>query len=412
MHNKQYLHDPMYFMPTRSCGRNTYWKSAPDAPAAPDYEAASKATADGNLEYAKYATQANRANQYTPWGQLTWTNNPIKTVNNSAYNEAQLNYQKQLNDYNAHTGAYAPTVTKTDNSSGHWESIGDGRMWVQNNNWDSTNSSDTNTITKPSTLGAPTAPNIEDYTTNGGDNWAQTTSLTPELQAALDSQIAVQQGRSTAAETLLGRVTNKIDKPVDFSSAGKLNDTLGYDPTQAKQFQQAAFDAQRSLLDPMYDQQEQRMQNANALKGLANTSDAYISDQQEFNRNKSAAYNALANSSMLSGQQVARANYDSYLKGNASQNMTHQAKIEELMSEYNAPLNQLNSLLTGQQVQNPQFSSYAGQSVTGGPDYMNAAQLQSGYNQSAYNAEAAGVSAANSNTGSAIGAIASIAMMY
>lgn len=43
-----------------------------DSPAAPDYTGAAQATAAGNLEAAKYATVANRANQYTPYGSLTW----------------------------------------------------------------------------------------------------------------------------------------------------------------------------------------------------------------------------------------------------------------------------------------------------------------------------------------------------
>ena len=49
------------------------------APPAPDYTAAAQQTASGNLEAARYATKANRANQYTPYGSLTWAqdaNNP------------------------------------------------------------------------------------------------------------------------------------------------------------------------------------------------------------------------------------------------------------------------------------------------------------------------------------------------
>lgn len=42
------------------------------APAAPDYTAAANATAAGNLEAARFATTANRANQYTPYGSLEW----------------------------------------------------------------------------------------------------------------------------------------------------------------------------------------------------------------------------------------------------------------------------------------------------------------------------------------------------
>jgi len=44
----------------------------PEKAAAPDYTSAAKATAAGNLEAAKYATVANRANQINPYGSLTW----------------------------------------------------------------------------------------------------------------------------------------------------------------------------------------------------------------------------------------------------------------------------------------------------------------------------------------------------
>lgn len=47
----------------------------PRAPAAPDYAAAAQQTAAGNLETARYATKANRANQYTPYGSLEWQDN-------------------------------------------------------------------------------------------------------------------------------------------------------------------------------------------------------------------------------------------------------------------------------------------------------------------------------------------------
>ena len=39
-----------------------------DAPPPPDYAGAARETAAGNLEAAKYATVANRANQFNPYG--------------------------------------------------------------------------------------------------------------------------------------------------------------------------------------------------------------------------------------------------------------------------------------------------------------------------------------------------------
>jgi hypothetical protein len=48
-------------------------------PAAPDYAAAAQAAADSNLQMAQYATRANRVNQYSPNGSITYT--PPATAN-------------------------------------------------------------------------------------------------------------------------------------------------------------------------------------------------------------------------------------------------------------------------------------------------------------------------------------------
>ena len=58
------------FKPRPDGGMTLHGKT--DAPPPPDYAAAARETASGNLEAAKYSTVANRANQYTPYGSLTW----------------------------------------------------------------------------------------------------------------------------------------------------------------------------------------------------------------------------------------------------------------------------------------------------------------------------------------------------
>lgn len=46
------------------------------APPAPDYTSAAKASAEGDIEAAKFATKANRINQTTPYGSLTYNYTP------------------------------------------------------------------------------------------------------------------------------------------------------------------------------------------------------------------------------------------------------------------------------------------------------------------------------------------------
>jgi hypothetical protein len=51
-------------------------KDAPSPPPAPDYVGAANATAAGNLDAARAQTAANRVNQYTPYGNITYTHDP------------------------------------------------------------------------------------------------------------------------------------------------------------------------------------------------------------------------------------------------------------------------------------------------------------------------------------------------
>jgi len=48
---------------------------SPSTPPAPDYTGAANATAAGNLEAARVGAKANRVSQYTPYGNLVYTNN-------------------------------------------------------------------------------------------------------------------------------------------------------------------------------------------------------------------------------------------------------------------------------------------------------------------------------------------------
>lgn len=71
-------------------------------PPAPDYAGAATATAQGNLEATRAATEANRINQYTPYGSLTYARDPnaatpdsgwSQTVNLSPVGQQLLDYQ-------------------------------------------------------------------------------------------------------------------------------------------------------------------------------------------------------------------------------------------------------------------------------------------------------------------------------
>ena len=76
---------------------------SPATPATPDYTGAAQATASGNLDAARAATAANRVNQVTPYGNLTYAvtgqdpyGNPTWTSTTSLSPEQQQLYNYLL----------------------------------------------------------------------------------------------------------------------------------------------------------------------------------------------------------------------------------------------------------------------------------------------------------------------------
>lgn len=70
----RHVDEPIYWAPQRKLGGGwIVFKSSPSAPPPPDYAGAAQQTAAGNLEAARAAAAANRVNQVTPYGNLTYS---------------------------------------------------------------------------------------------------------------------------------------------------------------------------------------------------------------------------------------------------------------------------------------------------------------------------------------------------
>lgn len=88
--------------------------SSPSAPPPPDYTGAAQATAAGNLKAAQQATEANRVNTYTPYGNLTYAQDPTdpnkwsSTVSLSPSGQSLLDQQ---NKTSAGLGALQDSAT-------------------------------------------------------------------------------------------------------------------------------------------------------------------------------------------------------------------------------------------------------------------------------------------------------------
>lgn len=294
------------------------------APPPPDYESAAKATAQGNLEATRYATEANRINQYTPYGSLTYKQTPITKVDYDSYNNALSEYNRDLQAIkNRQLG------------------IEDGIASIR--------------------IGDLVAPNIEDFTTRS-TSWEQNVNLTPQAQAALDQQLALNRKYGETANVGFDRVRELFENPqLDMSAL----------PTRGIDVGQTAQQAIMSRLQPQLAQQEESLRARLANQGIGLGSEAYGREQ------------------MLASQRRNDLEMQAALQGISLDQANRAAALQEQAYMQDRPLNLINALRSGNQVVNPQFQQFYQQQVAPGPDLSGAAQQQYQANLGAANASSA-----------------------
>lgn len=299
--------------------------------------------------------------------------------------------------------------------------------------------------------------------------WTQNTTLAPQSQKALDSQLAMQQGRSDIANRLMPRAESAVMSDIDYSKMSAAGATptqsnfqsLGAAPSLKTDFTQKTpeynqayvQDLQNQALNYMRPDQEHQaelMASKLANQGITAGSEAYntamrqMADQQA--RDK---YQAL-NTAMTQGSQM----YNNQLAGNAQlmnalslgnqaigqqqgleqnaaqfnntnaqnifaqqqnianyQNQLRQQQIAEAQQRQLQPLNNINALLTGQQVGMPQMPSFNANQAAQPVNYLGAAQAQGNYGMQQAQMNNASANSATSGAFQLGGAALGAAMM-
>lgn len=326
-----------------------------DTPAAPDYTAAAKATAAGNLQSAQLATAANRPNQYTPYGSSTWTNTP--TFDQSGYDAAMAAYNASQQGGGGGGGGHYEWQPGASGDAGM------SKVWVPDS----------------STASTAKMPNRADFT--GGDNWQNTITFSPQMQALFDQQQKLQTGLFGAQDQALGRVNQTMGQGFDTSSLPSAGSV--YDPTQATN---TATDAIMARVNPQLDRQEATLRTQLANQGISQGSAAWNTAMDELNRQKNDAITQAGLQGIGLGMQQQGQTY-----GQQTNNRSQALQLASYLRSL--PLNELNALRTGNQVSQPTFPGFSQQATTAGPDLLGAAGQQ--YNaalgaSNAQNASAAG----------------------
>ena len=317
----------------------------PDMPAPPDPIATANAQGAANVEAARVTTALNRANQVTPWGNLTWSRGG-GDWNEQGYNQALQLYNDQLVNYNK---------ALSNSNSSQWDrgSVAEpDSRWYQSQQQQFTGTAPTGQqstgqqFTGQFTGTAPTAPKKEDYGYNP-DAWTSTVTLDPRVQSLLDSSLATSQGLQTAIDKSLASTTSTLSQPINtpgsidinrirqgvegrytdlqpslqasnvLASMGRagvgeqlsrLRNLYGQDfnydsapamPTADEATRQRVEDAlygrSTARLDPRFAQGQDQLNSSLAAQGITQGSEAYNRELQNFNNAKNDAYSSAMN---------------------------------------------------------------------------------------------------------------------
>ncbi len=181
------------------------------------------------------------------------------------------------------------------------------------------------------------------------DDWTSTTDLGPEAQAAIDKQLTLSNKYSDLATTGLDKAWESLSDPtLDMSGV----------PKRAMDVGQTAQDAIMSRLNPQFAQQEEAMRQRMANQGITLGSEAYGNEQRQFQQGRNDAYLQAA------------------LQGINLDQQNRASALQEQAYSQDRPLNLINALRTGSQVQNPQFGNFSQQQYTPGPDITGATNSQ------------------------------------
>jgi len=308
-------------------------KKTPKAPAAPDPAATAAAQTASNKETAYWNAVLNNVNQITPYGNLTYQQNPSQPTYDTAY---QTKAEQEFA------------------SNGYWTN---GRGEKVNK--------------------APVLSNFQNEA--APPSFTSTISLSPEQQALYDTQTRSEQGLATLGEQQIGRIGQSVSSPYSYSGIG--------DAFTAEDAQTASRRGEEALLarlNPQFARDEEALRTRLINQGIGQGSEAYNREMEGLGQTKNdarmqAILSAAGYGGELQNQALARRNQG----------------IQEYSTVRNAPLNEYNAFTSGAQVQNPQFQNTSYQGAQG-VDYAGMVQDKYNADMGAYNAKVAGNNATKS----------------
>jgi hypothetical protein len=390
--------------------------SAPPPPAAPNYAAAAQQQGTANLDAARQTAVLSNPNIISPYGNQTVTYNQSKKVDQAGYDQAMQNYQNQRGQ----TDEYGiPTFQGAAPDIASYTTAGDMQPTV------------TQTLTPDAQATLNAQQGVQRSLANLGQqgvNTAQRVMGTPfnyngpDIQTSLGQQMPVNYGPAMGQYGMASGINadqyGNLKSSADMSGVAKMPVNAGMTGQQAimnrlqpQLAQQSAATAQQlanqgitpgseAWNNAMREQQQGQndLLSQAALQGIGLDMSA---NQQGYGQamGQAGLYNAamgqgygqglgaqaLANQAM--GQNYGQAGASAGLYNQAAAQQYNQnlgaaqfgntaagQALQQQLALYNQPLNQISALMSGSQIQNPQFQGYTGANVQAAPVFQGVQQ--------------------------------------
>jgi hypothetical protein len=234
------------------------------------------------------------------------------------------------------------------------------------------------------TWGSPDATGVSQPTINQ--------TLTPEAQRALTAQQNLQANLATLGGQSYGTAFDVMSKPFDYRGQVQTSlDTSGVAkmPVNAGTTGQEAI---MSRLEPSLAKNRVSTETQLINQGLRPGTEAYdnaikLLGQQENDARTQAALQGINLDTTANAQQ-----YNQALQSGQFGNTAQQQALAQAIQYRQMPLNEIAALMSGSQIQNPQFGAYQGTNVQAAP-IANATAQEGQFAQNTYNAQMASANA-------------------
>lgn len=183
-----------------------------------------------------------------------------------------------------------------------------------------------------------------------------TTQLTPEQQHLLDQQTGISTQLNDLASQGIGQVASTAQTPIDFSALPGLTGSLNPEGADASALRDKITAAYMERLQPYIDRDRSALDTRLANQGITHGSEAYGADYDVFNR----GVNDQRIAALLAGDQEQQAQFQRGLASGQFGNQARAQALQEAEFGRTEPLNLLNALRSGNQVNLPQFGNVAG----------------------------------------------------